>query len=266
MFKIKNLEANSNVKVIQEKGSFKVIEHQSDKSVNYDNAQSEFFASQMNVKRRQLICDLSKSDATLQAGAMQWMVGDVNMTTGVKGAGDFIGKIFKGAVSGEGPIKPEYTGTGRVTLEPTYKHIILLEAGQWNGGLVIEDGLFLASESSLKHEIVARNTFSSAVLGGEGLFNMRLTGNGVVALESDTPLDELVEIELDNDVVKIDGSMAVAWSSSLRFTVERAGKGLIGSAASGEGLVNVYQGTGKILIAPVIGPFNDLLKDPKGNK
>ena len=45
--------------------------------------------------------------------------------------------------------------------------------------------------------------------------------------------------------------MVIAWSGSLDFTVERSGKSLIGSAASGEGLVNVYRGTGKLLLAPV---------------
>ena len=45
--------------------------------------------------------------------------------------------------------------------------------------------------------------------------------------------------------------MAVAWSGTLDFTVERSGQSLIGSAASGEGLVNVYRGTGKVLLAPV---------------
>lgn len=63
--------------------------------------------------------------------------------------------------------------------------------------------------------------------------------------------EELITITLDNDVLKVDGNMAVAWSGSLDFTVERSGKSLIGSAASGEGLVNVYRGTGKILLAPV---------------
>ena len=63
--------------------------------------------------------------------------------------------------------------------------------------------------------------------------------------------DELVEIELENDVLKVDGNFAIAWSSSLNFTVERSGKSLIGSAASGEGLVNVYRGTGKVLLAPI---------------
>ena len=50
---------------------------------------------------------------------------------------------------------------------------------------------------------------------------------------------------------KVDGNFAIAWSGSLDFTVERSGKSLIGSAASGEGLVNVYKGTGKVLLAPV---------------
>ena len=53
-------------------------------------------------------------------------------------------------------------------------------------------------------------------------------------------------------VLKIDGNMAIAWSGSLNFTVERSGKTLIGSAASGEGLVNVFRGTGRVLMAPVL--------------
>jgi len=44
--------------------------------------------------------------------------------------------------------------------------------------------------------------------------------------------------------------MAIAWSNSLKFTVERSAKSLVGSAMSKEGLVNVYRGTGKVLMAP----------------
>ena len=79
---------------------------------------------------------------------------------------------------------------------------------------------------------------------------------GVFCIEADAPKEELVEIILDNDVVKIDGNYAIAWSSSLNFTVERSGKSLIGSAASGEGLVNVYRGTGKVLMMPTAGMPN----------
>ena len=93
---------------------------------------------------------------------------------------------------------------------------------------------------------------SSAVLGNEGLFNLGIQGTGWLCLESAVPKEELIEITLDNDVLKVDGNNVIAWSGSLSFTVERSGKTLVGSAASGEGLVNVYRGTGKVLMAPVV--------------
>ena len=96
-----------------------------------------------------------------------------------------------------------------------------------------------------------RTNISSAVLGNEGLFNLKLVGNGIVALESYVPREELVEINLQNDVLKVDGNFAIAWSPSLQFTVEKSTKSLIGSGISGEGFVNVYRGTGKVLLAPV---------------
>ena len=148
-------------------------------------------------------------------------------------------------------IRDRYTGDGTLVLEPTYKHIILLDLDEWGNSIVLDDGLFLACESTLKQKAVRRKTFSSAFAGGEGFFNLGLKGSGVVCIESDCPREELVEITLEDDVVKIDGNLAIAWSGSLDFTVERAGKSLLGSAASGEGLVNVYRGTGKVLLAPV---------------
>jgi uncharacterized protein (AIM24 family) len=142
-----------------------------------------------------------------------------------------------------------------LVLEPTYKHLILLDTAQWNSNVVLDDGLFLACDSRLKHKAVMRSNFSSAVAGGEGLFNLGIEGNGIVCVESGCPKEELIEITLNNDVLKVDGNMAIAWSGSLSFTVERSGKSLIGSAASGEGLVNVYRGTGKVLLAPVSKPY-----------
>ena len=106
------------------------------------------------------------------------------------------------------------------------------------------------SDSSLQHKIVARSNISSAVFGREGLFNLSLNGQGLAILESPVPQAELIQFNLQDDVVKIDGNMAIAWSSTLEFTVEKSTKSLIGSAVSGEGLVNVYRGPGTILMAP----------------
>ena len=253
MYQIKNFTDNDDMKVIDSLGAFSVLEYQRDLSVTPQTAMVAYYCNEMNVRKRQVIVDVAKSNVTVQAGAMQWTAGNVNATTGLKGVGDFLGKAMRGSVTGESAIKPEYTGDGTLVLEPTYKHILLLDVADWNGSIVLDDGLFLACESTLKHKAVMRSNFSSAVAGGEGLFNLGIQGSGVLCLESPCPREELVEITLDNDVLKVDGNMAIAWSGSLDFTVERSGKSLIGSAASGEGLVNVYRGTGKVLLAPVRG-------------
>ena len=251
MFQIRNFTDNDDVRTLESRGAFTVVEYLRDLSVSPSSAQTAYYCNEMNVRKRQVICDLSKASITLQAGAMQWTAGNVNATTGLKGVGDLFGKAVRGKVTGESAIKPEYTGDGILVTEPTYRYILLEDLNDWNGSIVLDDGLFLASESTLKHKAVMRSNFSSAVAGGEGLFNLGLTGSGVVCLESNSPREELIEVTLQNDVLKIDGNMAIAWSGSLEFTVERSGKTLLGSAASGEGLVNVYRGTGKVLLAPV---------------
>ena len=250
MYQISNFTDNDDVKTLSQLGGFSVIEYQRDLSVTPASAVTAYYCAEMNVRKRQLVCDLSKAQVTIQAGAMQWMPGNVSATTGIKGVGDLFGKAVRGKVTGESAIKPEYTGDGILVLEPTYRHLILLDAADWNGSVVLDDGLFLACDSRLKHKAVMRSNFSSAVAGGEGLFNLSLSGSGVFCIESECPKEELIEITLQNDVLKIDGNYAIAWSGSLDFTVERSGKSLIGSAASGEGLVNVYRGTGKVLMMP----------------
>lgn len=255
MFTVNNFFNNDDIKIINELGPFKVLEYQRDLSVMPGDAMMAYYCNEMNVRKRQVVCELGKSNITLQAGAMQWTIGDVNATTGVKGVGDFFGKAIRGSVTGESAIKPEYTGNGLLVLEPTYKHILLIDTADWGGSIVLDDGLFLACDSKLKHKAIARSNFSSAVAGNEGLFNLGIQGNGILCLESECPKEELVEVTLENDVLKVDGNFAIAWSGSLNFTVERSGKSLIGSAASGEGLVNVYRGTGKVLLAPVTKGF-----------
>ena len=73
----------------------------------------------------------------------------------------------------------------------------------------------------------------------------------LAVLESPVPRAELVEVELVDDEIRIDGNHAICWSGSLDFRVEKSTKSLVGSAVSGEGLVNVYRGTGKVLMALV---------------
>lgn len=159
-------------------------------------------------------------------------------------------KAIKSQVSGSKTIKPEYTGSGLLVLEPTYKFLILEDLSNWGGEICLDDGLFLACDSNIKQKITARTNVSSAVLGKEGFFNLALFGSGTFCLKSSYPIEELIKVNLQDDVIKIDGNLAIAWSTSLKFTVERSSKTLIGSAVSGEGFVNVYRGTGSVLMKP----------------
>lgn len=247
-----NLMNNENLVIKETRGEMQVAEYKRDMSVSSYTSKEEYYAAKMNVNRRQILINANGTSYVLQSGAMQWTSGDVKMTSNVKGAGDLIGKMVASKVTNESAIKPMYSGVGQIMLEPTYRHLILTDPADWGGSLVIDDGLFLACDARVQQKVTARTNLSSAVLGGEGLFNLSLNGAGVVALESNVPREELIEIELTNDTIKIDGNMAIAWSGSLEFTVEKSTKSLIGSAVSGEGFVNVYRGTGKIWMAPVI--------------
>lgn len=253
---------NDERKIVEQLGNYSVLEHIKDQSVAPSNAMNEYFMGQMGVRRRQLVVDLNGTNSLVtQAGAMQWIFGNIDATTGVKGVGDLFGKMVKGAVTKESAIKPEYVGSGRIVLEPTYKFIILQNVADWGeSGMSVEDGMFLACDGSVEHKIAARTNLSSALAGNEGLFNLSLRGRGIVALESNVPSSELVTVDLDNDVLKLDGSFAVCWSTSLQFTVERSSKTLIGSAVNGEGLVNVFRGTGRVLISPTTPSTSSLLQ------
>ena len=201
--RIENLQ-NENRKYAKSIGNFHVLEYVQDASVSPMNAMNEYFMSKMNVRRRQVVIDIDKDhSAVIQAGSMQWMGGNIQATSGVKGIGDFLGKALKGAVTKETAVKPEYVGEGCLVLEPTYKYIILADVGKWgSAGMTIEDGMFLACDANVKSNVVARKNLSSAVLGSEGLFNLSLQGNGVAALESNVPEDELIEVILENDELK----------------------------------------------------------------
>ena len=252
MVKTNLLEETESRKIVEQRGRFTVVEYLRDISVSPKMAQEAYFASEMNVRKRQLIADIDpKVGVFAQASEMQMMIGDIEAATNVKGAGDFLKKLVKSSVTSETIIKPKYTGKGSLVLEPTFYHILLMDLDEWEGDVVIEDGMFLACEDTVELEVTARKNVSSLILGGEGIWNTMLAGYGLVALESPVPADELIVVDLEDDIIKLDGSMAVAWSSTLKFTVEKTTSTLVGSLASGEGFVNVYTGTGRVLIAPV---------------
>ena len=94
MFQCKNLFDNPNLKQIAADGNVKVFEYQRDLSVTPESAITAYYSSEMNLRKRQVLIELSGTPWVTQAGAMQWMGGNVQMGSGIKGVGDFLGKAL----------------------------------------------------------------------------------------------------------------------------------------------------------------------------
>ena len=92
------------------------------------------------------------------------------------------------------------------------------------------------------------NTFSAAVASGEGTVMPRVKGTGNILLESPVPKEKIMEVQINNEELRVDGPFVMAFWGDISFTTEKVSKGLMSSAASGEGYVNVYKGTGTLWI------------------
>ena len=172
MYQIKNFLENDDIRIADQKGNIKIIEYTKDLSVTPYTCITQYYASKMNVTKKQTLIELNNDSYVISAGAMQWTLGNVESVTDVKGVGDFIGKAIKGSVTKESTVKPKYRGNGMLMLEPTYKHLLIEDLSTWGTGVVLDDGMFLACEGTVKYDVVMRSNLSSALLGNQGLFSL----------------------------------------------------------------------------------------------
>lgn len=225
-------------------------------STDTSAAMDMYFMEQQNIKARQVAIYLNNDKVKVEPGAMSYFKGNLEIVSGVT-PGKLIGKMFSAAVTGESVAQPEYKGTGTVVLEPSFNHFLVLKI---DGEVIVDKGMFYCAQGGVQVKPVSVKTISSAFAGGEGIFQISLKGKGIVVLESRVPVSEIDEIHLDNETLKVDGNFAILRSGNINFTVERSAKTLIGSAVSGEGLVNVYRGTGTVWLAPTIKVYDAINK------
>ena len=143
-----------------------------------------------------------------------------------------------------------------LVLAPSFKLFLVLELDDEE--IIVDKGMFFCAQGGVTVKPIMQKNVSSALLGGEGIFQMSLSGKGIVVLECAVPVCEIDVVELNNETLKVDGNFAVLRSGNISFTVERSAKTLVGSAVSGEGLVNVYRGTGSVWLAPTIKIYNTI--------
>lgn len=220
-------------------------------------AQSMFFAEQTGLKVKQVKITLNNSSIKTEAGALYYSKGKIESKTKSGGATGLFKKAVSGALTNESAIKPTYTGSGEIYLEPSFKHYLVLELD--NDSIIVDKGLFFCCSAEIDIKVATQKNVSSALLGGEGVFQIELRGTGVVILELDVPESEIVSYELTNgEELKVDGNFAIARTSGVSFSVTKSDKSLLGSAINGEGFLNTFKGEGTVWLAPTAPMYKRL--------
>ena len=180
-----------------------------------------------------------------KAGSMVAQTGDVTYTRqGLMEQG--LGTLLKKAISGEGMALMKVEGKGRVYLADKGKKVRLLRL---NGETFFANGNdVLAYQDGIQTEITMMRR-AAAMLAG-GLFNIRLSGKGIVAITSHyDPLT--LPVTAATGPVFTDPNATVAWSGSLTpDIVSNVTVGTMFGRGSGEAFRMKFQGEGWVVVQP----------------
>ena len=190
---------------------------------------------------------VSLNQVTVQSkiGSMVAYQGDVTFEHAGSGG---MGRMLKKAVSGEGTSLMKIEGTGEVFLADTAMdiHLIYLE----NDTITVNGPNLLAFDAGIDWDIHRLKGGAAGAMAG-GLFNMELSGTGLVAILSDGPP---VLLNVASAPTYADAQAAITWSSGVTvgLRTDFKMKNLIGRG-SGETIQMAFGGQGWVLVQPSEG-------------
>jgi uncharacterized protein (AIM24 family) len=194
--------------------------------------------------KRLLKVELSETSVMAKNGAMVAYQGEVHFEH--KGGG--LGRLLKKAATGESLRLMEARGSGEVFLasDAMLVHVLRLTGDS----ITVNGRNILAFETGIDWDVTRVKGGTAGMLAG-GLFNIHLTGTGLVALLSD---GEPVRLDVGESPTFGDPQAAIAWSggvtTSLKADVQA--KSLIG-LGSGESFQLGFSGQGWVLVQPSEG-------------
>ncbi|MDY6305411.1 MAG: TIGR00266 family protein [Oribacterium sp.] len=189
--------------------------------------------------------------AKIENGAMVYMQdvaieGKTN-SNGKGGLGGLLKAAARAVVSGESMFITEARGTaqdGRIGIAPSIPGVIAkLSVG--SAQYRLNTGAFLACDDSVSYNVVSQKDLGKALFGGTGgFFIMETIGTGDMLINA---FGDIVELEVTPDKpLSVDNENVIAWDRNLDYQIKVA-SGTFGFT-SGEGLVNEFHGSGKVLI------------------
>lgn len=180
----------------------------------------------------------------IKKGAMVAYVGDMKFEReGILEKG--VGKLLKKAVTGEGAMLTKANGNGRLYLADSGKSVQILELQ--GESLFVNGSDLLAFEPAIEWDIRYAKKLTAMVSGG--LFNVLLTGTGMVAIT--THFEPLTLMVRPGQPVRTDPNATVAWSGNLspEFKTDISLKSFFGRA-SGESVQMEFNGEGFVVVQP----------------
>ncbi len=174
-----------------------------------------------------------------ESGAMMGMSPTIEMESKMQGG---IGKALGRFLGGESVFQSTFIakhGPGELLLAPSGPgDIIQTNPG---AGLMVTSGCYLAGDLHLGIETQAN---LRGFFAGEGLFMMRVSGEGNLLLSSFGAIHAF-QLQPGQPYV-VDTGHLVAFSHGMGFELKRASRSLLGSFTSGEGVVVVLTGPGVV--------------------
>ncbi len=210
------------------------------KSTAQDNAANHPF----ELENPHLLEINLKGRVWAKTGSMIAYTGQVKFTReGVLEHG--LEKMLKKMVTGEGTSLMKVDGQGRVYLAERGKKIQVLSLG--NETIFVNGNDLLAFEDSVKWDITMMKRVAGMLTGG--LFNVRLTGPGMIAIT--THYEPLTLQVTPDQPIFTDPNATVAWSGSLSPDIRTdLSLGTFLGRGSGESLQLKFAGTGWVVVQP----------------
>jgi uncharacterized protein (AIM24 family) len=156
-----------------------------------------------------------------------------------------VGNLLKKAVSGEGARLSKATGSGALFLADKGKRVSLIQLD--NEAIIVNGSDLLAFQDGIANEVTMMRKVSAIASGG--LFNVRLSGRGVIAI---TTHHHPIALQVSpGNPVFTDPNATVAWSANLQpqFKTDIQFKTLLGRG-SGESFQMHFEGHGFVLVQP----------------
>ncbi|HEX6531318.1 MAG TPA: TIGR00266 family protein, partial [Nitrospira sp.] len=188
------------------------------------------------------------SGETIKAESGAMVASSATIDVESKMEGGFLGALSRKFLTGEKfffQTLRASRGAGEVLLAPTVPgEIVMLELDGVNEYMVQKDG-FLAGAETIKLDSQMQS-LSRGLLGGEGFFILKVSGKGMLLLNSFGAIHK-IDLKPDQEYI-VDNSHLVAWSGTTSYNIERAASGWVASFTSGEGFVCRFRGPGVVYI------------------